>query len=62
MLTAGLAATTPIINSNGIVEWCVTNVIPIILLIIGISIIGGSAKDSYPTTREPSPTSSSACA
>jgi hypothetical protein len=34
----------PDINSDGIVAWGVRNIIPIILLVIGIGIISGSRK------------------
>ncbi len=34
----------PDINSDGIVAWGVRNLIPIVLLVIGISIIAGSRK------------------
>jgi hypothetical protein len=37
-------AAGPNINSDGIVAWAVRNIIPIILLVIGISIIAGSRK------------------
>lgn len=34
----------PDINSDGIVEWGVRNIIPIVLLVIGIGIIAGARK------------------
>ncbi len=34
----------PDINSDGIVEWGVKNIIPIVLLVIGIAIIAGARK------------------
>ncbi|HEX6515422.1 MAG TPA: hypothetical protein VF049_07595, partial [Nocardioidaceae bacterium] len=34
----------PSINSHGIVEWAVRNIIPIVLLVIGIGIIAGARK------------------
>lgn len=34
----------PDINSDGIVEWGVKNIIPIVLLFIGIAIIAGARK------------------
>ena len=34
----------PALNTSGVVEWGVRNVIPIILLIIGISIIASARK------------------
>lgn len=34
----------PDINSDGIVEWGVKNIIPIVLLFIGIGIIAGARK------------------
>lgn len=41
---AVLAAAGPTVNTNGVVEWGVKNVIPIILLVIGISIIASARK------------------
>jgi hypothetical protein len=38
------AATGPSLNSNGVVEWGVKNIIPLVLLIIGISIIASARK------------------
>jgi len=38
------AATGPTVNTNGVVEWGVKNIIPLILLIIGISIIASARK------------------
>jgi len=38
------AASGPTVNTNGVVEWGVKNVIPLLLLIIGISIIAGARK------------------
>jgi hypothetical protein len=38
------AAPGPTVNTNGIVEWGVRNVIPILLLVIGISIIASARK------------------
>lgn len=38
------AAAGPDINADGIVAWGVRNLIPIVLLVIGISIIAGSRK------------------
>jgi hypothetical protein len=34
----------PTLNSNGVVEWGVKNVIPLVLLIIGIGIIASARK------------------
>lgn len=34
----------PTFNSTGIVEWAVRNIIPILLLVVGISIIAGARK------------------
>jgi hypothetical protein len=34
----------PAINSNGVVEWGVKNIIPIVLLVIGIGIIASARK------------------
>lgn len=39
-----LTAAGPDINSDGIVAWGVRNIIPVVLLVIGISIIAGSRK------------------
>jgi hypothetical protein len=38
------AATGPTVNTNGVVQWGVKNVIPLLLLVIGISIIAGARK------------------
>lgn len=43
-LTGQLIVLAPRINSNGIVEWGVKNIIPIVLLFIGIGIIAGARK------------------
>jgi hypothetical protein len=37
-------ATSPDINADGIVEWGVRNIVPVILLGIGIMIIAGARK------------------
>ena len=42
--TVVMAATGPTVNTNGVVQWGVKNVIPIILLVIGISIIASARK------------------
>jgi predicted MFS family arabinose efflux permease len=34
----------PTLNSNGVVEWGVKNIIPLVLLIIGIGIIASARK------------------
>ena len=39
-----LTAAGPALNTNGVIEWGVKNIIPIILLIIGISIIASTRK------------------
>lgn len=42
-----LATTTsdgPSLNSNGVVEWGVKNIIPLVLLVIGIGIIASARK------------------
>ena len=39
-----ITAAGPNINSHGIVAWGVKNIIPIVLLVIGIAIISGSRK------------------
>lgn len=41
---AEIVIAAPDINSDGIVAWGVRNIIPIVLLVIGISIIAGSRK------------------
>lgn len=43
IITAAVLA-APDINSDGIVEWGVKNIIPIVLLFIGIGIIAGARK------------------
>ena len=37
-------AANPSINSTGIVAWCVKNIIPILLLFVGIGIIASARK------------------
>ena len=39
-----VATAAPDLNSDGIVAWGVRNIIPIIMLVIGISIIAGARK------------------
>jgi hypothetical protein len=41
---ASVISAAPNINSDGIVEWGVKNIIPIVLLFIGIAIIAGARK------------------
>lgn len=41
---AHVLAAAPDLNSDGIVSWGVRNIIPIVLLVIGIGIISGSRK------------------
>ncbi|GAB3264849.1 hypothetical protein [Kineosporia babensis] len=47
-VAAALIATTtndgPSLNSNGVVEWGVKNIIPLVLLVIGIGIIASARK------------------
>ena len=43
-ITNAIVLATPDINSDGIVEWGVKNIIPIVLLFIGIAIIAGARK------------------
>jgi predicted branched-subunit amino acid permease len=43
-LASAVVAAAPDINSDGIVEWGVKNIIPIVLLFIGIAIIAGARK------------------
>ena len=43
-LYAHVLTAAPDINSDGVVAWGVRNIIPIVLLVIGISIISGSRK------------------
>jgi len=42
--TLTAASTGPSLNSNGVVEWGVKNIIPLVLLMIGISIIASARK------------------
>lgn len=47
MIKSGLyvvASSGPSLNSNGVVEWCIRNIIPLILLMIGIGIIAAARK------------------
>jgi hypothetical protein len=45
MLAAGdTGSAGPDLNSNGVVEWGVKNIIPLVLLIIGIGIIASARK------------------
>jgi hypothetical protein len=41
---AQIVIAAPDINADGIVAWGVRNIIPIVLLVIGIGIISGSRK------------------
>ena len=43
-LTSLVATAAPEINSDGIVQWGVRNIIPIILLVVGIGIIASARK------------------
>jgi hypothetical protein len=43
-LYAHVLTSAPDINSDGVVAWGVRNIIPIVLLVIGISIIASSRK------------------
>lgn len=43
-VAGSIVTATPSINSDGIVQWGVKNIIPIVLLIIGIGIIAGARK------------------
>ncbi len=43
-LVAQVISAAPDLNSDGIVAWGVRNIIPIVLLVIGIGIISGSRK------------------
>jgi hypothetical protein len=38
------AGTGPTLNTNGVVEWGVKNIIPLVLLVIGIGIIASARK------------------
>jgi predicted MFS family arabinose efflux permease len=38
------AGNGPVLNSNGVVEWGVKNIIPLVLLAIGIGIIASARK------------------
>lgn len=44
LLTTYVTALEPRLNSDGIVEWGVKNIIPIVLLFVGIGIIASSRK------------------
>ena len=43
-LSQAVVQAAPDLNSDGIVEWGVKNVVPIILLFIGLAIIAGARK------------------
>ena len=43
-ISSAVIAAAPTINSDGIVEWAVKNIIPIVLLFIGLAIIAGARK------------------
>jgi hypothetical protein len=43
-VTELVVAAAPNLNSDGIVAWAVRNIIPIVLLVIGIGIITGARK------------------
>jgi len=43
-LSAQMVVLAPRINSEGVVEWVVQNIIPIVLLFIGLGIIAGARK------------------
>ena len=43
-LGAQMVVLAPRINSEGVVEWVVQNIIPIVLLFIGLGIIAGARK------------------
>ena len=43
-LGAQIIVLAPRINSEGVVEWVVQNIIPIVLLFIGLGIIAGARK------------------
>lgn len=43
-LLSQVVVAAPEFNSDGIVEWGVRNVIPLILLVVGIGIIAGARK------------------
>lgn len=43
-LTAQIITLAPRINSSGVVQWVVQNIIPIVLLFIGLGIIAGARK------------------
>jgi uncharacterized membrane protein (Fun14 family) len=44
LITEVITAAGPDINSQGIVAWAVRNIIPIVLLVIGIGIIASARK------------------
>lgn len=41
---AAVVTAAPSLNSEGVVEWAVKNIIPIVLLFIGLAIIAGARK------------------
>ena len=43
-IASAVISAAPTINSDGIVEWAVKNIIPIVLLFIGLAIIAGARK------------------
>ena len=44
LVTESVLAAGPHINSDGIVAWAVRNIIPIVLLVIGIGVIASARK------------------
>jgi hypothetical protein len=44
LVTESVLAAGPHINSDGIVAWTVRNIIPIVLLVIGIGVIASARK------------------
>jgi exosortase/archaeosortase len=41
---ASIVVLAPDFNSQGVVEWCVKNIIPLVLLVVGIGIIASARK------------------
>ncbi len=44
LVSAVALAAAPDINADGIVSWAVRNIVPVILLVIGLAIIAGARK------------------
>jgi len=44
MISHVIFMTEPVFNSDGVVKWGVKNIVPIILLVVGVAIIAGARK------------------